>query len=159
MDLRAWDFVSHFYDVRAFIPKNIVIVNERAFQRLPEAQRRALLQAGNPALMLHAGDLVASRDDLTHDDEWGEWNQAGGWAYAAIAQLTAAGNHEYLDTTLPDGSASRQAQRVAAQGARQFHPGGDDQPRRNRTHAAQGALRQRRLRHGAVDHHNPQQDQ
>lgn len=49
MDLRAWDFVSHFYDVRAFIPKNIVIVNERAFQRLPEAQRRALLHAGERA--------------------------------------------------------------------------------------------------------------
>lgn len=49
MDLRAWDFVSHFYDVRAFIPKNIVIVNERAFQRLPEAQRRALLQAAELA--------------------------------------------------------------------------------------------------------------
>lgn len=49
MDLRAWDFVSHFYDVRAFIPKNIVIVNERAFQRLPEAQRSALLHAGERA--------------------------------------------------------------------------------------------------------------
>ncbi|QMV61600.1 TRAP transporter substrate-binding protein [Pseudomonas berkeleyensis] len=49
MDLRAWDFVSHFYDVRAFIPKNIVIVNERAFQRLPEAHRQALLHAGERA--------------------------------------------------------------------------------------------------------------
>lgn len=49
MDLRAWDFVSHFYDVRAFIPKNIVIVNERVFQRLPEAQRRALLHAAEQA--------------------------------------------------------------------------------------------------------------
>jgi TRAP-type C4-dicarboxylate transport system substrate-binding protein len=49
MDLRAWDFVSHFYDVRAFIPKNIVIVNERAFQRLPEAQRHALMHAGERA--------------------------------------------------------------------------------------------------------------
>nr|WP_232106414.1 TRAP transporter substrate-binding protein [Pseudomonas mendocina] len=49
MDLRAWDFVSHFYDVRAFIPKNIVIVNEHAFQRLPEAQRQALLHAGERA--------------------------------------------------------------------------------------------------------------
>lgn len=49
MDLRAWDFVSHFYDVRAFIPKNIVIVNERVFQRLPEAQRHALMHAGERA--------------------------------------------------------------------------------------------------------------
>jgi TRAP-type C4-dicarboxylate transport system substrate-binding protein len=49
MDLRAWDFVSHFYDVRAFIPKNIVIVNERAFQRLPKAQQHALLHAAERA--------------------------------------------------------------------------------------------------------------
>ena len=49
VDLRAWDFTSHFYDVRAFIPKNIVIVNERAFQRLPEAQRQALLHAAERA--------------------------------------------------------------------------------------------------------------
>lgn len=69
--------------------------------------RQALRSVARPALVVHAGDLVASREELAHDDEWGEWNQAGGWAYAAIAQLTAAGNHEYLDTTLPDGSQSR----------------------------------------------------
>lgn len=49
MDLRAWDFATHFYDVRAFIPKNVVIVNERAFQRLPEVQREALLHAAERA--------------------------------------------------------------------------------------------------------------
>jgi len=69
--------------------------------------RRALLQAGNPQLMLHAGDLVASRDDLVHDDEWGEWTAAGGWALASIPQLPAAGNHEYVDLILPDGTESR----------------------------------------------------
>lgn len=70
--------------------------------------RRALLQAGNPALMAHAGDLVASRDDMTHDDEWGEWAATGGWALATIPQLPAAGNHEYVDLIQPDGSESRQ---------------------------------------------------
>lgn len=49
MDLHAWNFVTHFYDVRAFIPKNIVIVNEPAFQRLPAAQRDALLHAAERA--------------------------------------------------------------------------------------------------------------
>jgi hypothetical protein len=71
------------------------------------AWRRALLQAGNPQLMLHAGDLVASRDDLAHDDEWGEWAAAGGWALATIPQVPAAGNHEYVDHIMPDGSESR----------------------------------------------------
>lgn len=69
--------------------------------------RRALLQAGNPQLMLHAGDLVASRDDMVHDDEWGEWTALGDWAIASIPQVPAAGNHEYVDLILPDGSESR----------------------------------------------------
>ena len=69
--------------------------------------RRALLQAGNPALMVHAGDLVASRDDLAHDDEWGEWTATGGWALATVPQVPAPGNHEYVDLIQPDGSESR----------------------------------------------------
>ncbi|RZA07071.1 MAG: metallophosphoesterase family protein, partial [Proteobacteria bacterium] len=71
------------------------------------AWRRALLQAGNPELVLHAGDLVASRDDLVHDDEWGQWTQAGGWALATVPQVVAAGNHEYLDVIQPDGTEDR----------------------------------------------------
>ena len=69
--------------------------------------RRALLQAGNPQLMLHAGDLVASRDDMVHDDEWGEWTATGGWALATIPQVPAPGNHEYVDVANPDGSETR----------------------------------------------------
>ncbi len=63
--------------------------------------------AGQIALTVHAGDLAAQRDDLDHDDEWGEWNQAGGYNYAQVPQLPATGNHEYVDTALPDGRESR----------------------------------------------------
>ena len=62
---------------------------------------------GRIALTVHAGDLAAQRDDLDHDDEWGEWNQAGGYNYSQIPQLPATGNHEYVDTLKPDGSESR----------------------------------------------------
>jgi hypothetical protein len=71
------------------------------------AWRRAIVQAGNPVLMLHAGDLVASRDDMVHDDEWGEWTANGGWALATIPQIPAAGNHEYVDVPLPGGKGAR----------------------------------------------------
>jgi 3',5'-cyclic AMP phosphodiesterase CpdA len=47
--------------------------------------------------MLHAGDLVNQRNDSVFDDEWGEWTQTGGYAFASIPQLPIAGNHEYLD--------------------------------------------------------------
>jgi hypothetical protein len=62
---------------------------------------------GRIALTVHAGDLAAQRDDLDHDDEWGEWNQAGGYNYSQIPQLPATGNHEYVDHILPDGQESR----------------------------------------------------
>lgn len=64
-------------------------------------------QEGKISLVVHAGDLVAQRDDLDHDDEWGEWTQAGSYNYAAVPQIPATGNHEYLDHILPDGSESR----------------------------------------------------
>ena len=69
--------------------------------------RQALQSVANPALIVHAGDLVSQREDLVHDDQWGEWNQAGGFNYAMIPQVLAAGNHEYLDGLNPDGSETR----------------------------------------------------
>jgi len=42
---QAWDYVSHYTDTQAWIPKNMVIVNIRAFKRLPKADQQALLDA------------------------------------------------------------------------------------------------------------------
>src|SRR5690606_39052652 len=69
--------------------------------------RQAFHATAAPALVVHAGDLVAQRDNLAHDDEWGEWTQAGGYNYSIVPQLPATGNHEYADTLLPDGSEGR----------------------------------------------------
>ncbi len=46
---KAWDFTNHFYDLYAWLPKNMVIVNERAFQALPEDQQTAILEAAAAA--------------------------------------------------------------------------------------------------------------
>lgn len=46
---KAWEFVKNYYLTNAFHPKNIVAVNERAFQRLPDAQKKALLDAAAAA--------------------------------------------------------------------------------------------------------------
>ena len=46
---KAWEFVKNYYLTNAFHPKNIVAVNERAFQRLPDAQKKALLDAAADA--------------------------------------------------------------------------------------------------------------
>lgn len=49
VDTQAWDFAKYYYDVKAFIPKNFVIVNERTFKRLPEASQAAVLAAAERA--------------------------------------------------------------------------------------------------------------
>lgn len=49
VDTQAWDFVSRFYDARAFIPWNIVVVNERTFQGLDEETQNVVLEASKAA--------------------------------------------------------------------------------------------------------------
>lgn len=46
---RAWEFSSQFVNLRASMPKNAVLVNERAWQRLPEAVRKAMTEVSAKA--------------------------------------------------------------------------------------------------------------
>jgi len=46
---KAWDYLSHFYDTQAWVPKNIVVVNKRAFQRLSASTQEAVLAAAAAA--------------------------------------------------------------------------------------------------------------
>ena len=42
---QAWDYLSHYTDIKAWIPKNVVVVNKRAFRRLSDEQRQVILDA------------------------------------------------------------------------------------------------------------------
>lgn len=46
---QSWDYVSHYYDFQAWIPKNMVFANKKAFDRLDPALQQALLQAAKDA--------------------------------------------------------------------------------------------------------------
>lgn len=46
---QAWDYLSNYTDIQAWIPKNIVVVNKRAFRRLEESVQQALLDAAAKA--------------------------------------------------------------------------------------------------------------
>jgi TRAP-type C4-dicarboxylate transport system substrate-binding protein len=46
---KAWEFVSNYYKTSAFHPKNAVVVNTRAFKRLPKDQQAAVIAAANLA--------------------------------------------------------------------------------------------------------------
>lgn len=49
VDSQAWDYVKYYYDAQVFIPQSFVIINKRAFQRLPENIQKAVLEAGERA--------------------------------------------------------------------------------------------------------------
>jgi TRAP-type C4-dicarboxylate transport system substrate-binding protein len=46
---KVWEFVKNYYTTNAFHPKNVVVVNERAFQRLSDAEKKAVLSAAAAA--------------------------------------------------------------------------------------------------------------
>ena len=46
---KAWDFLTHYHDTQAWLPKNMVIVNKRAFDGLSDAEKAAVLEAAELA--------------------------------------------------------------------------------------------------------------
>jgi len=45
----AWEFANYYYDIQAWLPKNMIYVNERAFKRLSPKAQQALLDAAKAA--------------------------------------------------------------------------------------------------------------
>lgn len=45
----AWDYLTHFYDVSAFLPKNIVVVNTQALEALSPEVQKAVMDAAAEA--------------------------------------------------------------------------------------------------------------
>jgi TRAP-type C4-dicarboxylate transport system substrate-binding protein len=46
---KAWDFVTHYTDIQAWLPKNIVVVNKKAFRKLDKKTQDAVLAAAKAA--------------------------------------------------------------------------------------------------------------
>ncbi len=46
---KAWDFVTHYTDIQAWLPKNIVVVNKKAFRKLDKKTQAAVLTAAKDA--------------------------------------------------------------------------------------------------------------
>jgi TRAP-type C4-dicarboxylate transport system substrate-binding protein len=49
VDSKLYEHLKHYYDVQAWLPKNAVIVNKRAFDALDKPTQQAVLQAGAAA--------------------------------------------------------------------------------------------------------------
>lgn len=48
-DRKLWEHVSHYYDVKAWLPRNMVIVNGKAWSRLSDDNKAALTAAAGDA--------------------------------------------------------------------------------------------------------------
>ena len=46
---KAWEFVKNYTKTNAWNPKNVIVVNERAFSRLPKDQQQSLVKAAQAA--------------------------------------------------------------------------------------------------------------
>jgi TRAP-type C4-dicarboxylate transport system substrate-binding protein len=49
VDSKAWDFLTHYHDTQAWLPRNMVVVNKDAFDKLTAAQKKALTDAAKAA--------------------------------------------------------------------------------------------------------------
>jgi len=49
VDTKAWETMSHFYDVQAWLPNNIIIVSKAAFDKLDKATQDAVMKAAAAA--------------------------------------------------------------------------------------------------------------
>jgi TRAP-type C4-dicarboxylate transport system substrate-binding protein len=49
VDSKAWDFVTHYHDTQAWLPRNMVIVNKAAFDKLTDAEKTAVTEAAAAA--------------------------------------------------------------------------------------------------------------
>ncbi|MGB6106093.1 MAG: TRAP transporter substrate-binding protein [Pusillimonas sp.] len=48
-DTKTYEYIKKFYDTQAWLPKNAVIVNKKAFDSLDDNSKKALLEAGEAA--------------------------------------------------------------------------------------------------------------
>jgi TRAP-type C4-dicarboxylate transport system substrate-binding protein len=62
-DVKVWDRMSHFYDTRAWIPKNVTLVNKAAFDQLDKPMQDAVLRVAAAGARLV---VVAGKGQMVH---------------------------------------------------------------------------------------------
>jgi TRAP-type C4-dicarboxylate transport system substrate-binding protein len=49
VDSKVWESLTHFYDVQAWLPRNVIVANKAAFEALDDAARTAVMDCGAAA--------------------------------------------------------------------------------------------------------------
>ena len=110
---KAWEYLGHLYLTNAWIPKNVVVVNARAFQQLPDSTRKAFADAAAAAEKRgwemsrqrekDSNEILAKNGLTLHQPD-----------AAMMAEFTRIGGiivSEWLKTAGPDGEAIIKAYR------------------------------------------------
>jgi len=61
VDSKVWESLTHFYDVQAWLPRNVVFVNKDAYSALDDASKAAIMDCGATA----AKDGAAKSEELS----------------------------------------------------------------------------------------------
>lgn len=61
VDSKVWESLTHFYDVQAWLPRNVVFVNKDAYNALDDAAKTAIMDCGATA----AKDGAAKSEELS----------------------------------------------------------------------------------------------
>jgi TRAP-type C4-dicarboxylate transport system substrate-binding protein len=69
-DSKVWETLTHFYDTRAWIPRNVTFVNKAAFDRLDKLTQDAVLKAAKEA----------------EERGWKTWETKSEWYHSEIAK-------------------------------------------------------------------------
>ncbi|GGA93738.1 C4-dicarboxylate ABC transporter substrate-binding protein [Brucella endophytica] len=59
VDSKVWDSLKYFYDVQAWLPRNVVFVNKGAYDGLDDASKKALMDCGAKAA--EAGEATSRK--------------------------------------------------------------------------------------------------
>lgn len=90
----AWTFSTYYYDLQAWLPKNMVYVNERAFNRLSPKAKQALLDAGKEAetrgWALSEEAFTSTTEDIKKRMQYRQANEALARSLAQIGDVMSA---------------------------------------------------------------------
>ncbi|MRX50215.1 C4-dicarboxylate ABC transporter substrate-binding protein [Paracoccus sp. S-4012] len=64
VDSKVWESLTHWYDVQAWLPRNVVFANKSAFEALDDATRAALTECGDEAAARGTAAAMAMADDM-----------------------------------------------------------------------------------------------
>jgi TRAP-type transport system periplasmic protein len=107
VDTKVYEHLKYFYDVRAWLPKNMVLVNKKAFASLDKATQAALLQAAATAET--RGWKVSEEKNKSYLAELKKHgmavNSPSALLKSDLAKIGSVILDEWLKTSGPDGRA------------------------------------------------------